>query len=57
MIVKRKQIIAILAVGGTRTLAAQLVGCHLCTIYNEAQADPVFANDSTRRKPAPNTTC
>jgi hypothetical protein len=33
---KRKQIIAVLAVGGTRTLAPQCGGCHPRTIYNAA---------------------
>ena len=40
---KCKQIIAVLVIGGSRTLAAKVVGCHLRTIYNEAQADQDFA--------------
>jgi hypothetical protein len=42
---KRKQIIAILAIGGTRTLAAQYVGCHPQTITNTAKADAKFAEE------------
>jgi hypothetical protein len=42
---KRANIIAILGVGGTRTLAAEFVGCHPQTITNTAKSDPQFAED------------
>ena len=40
---KRAQIVSILAVGGSRVLAAKFVGCHPRTIYNTAKANPDFA--------------
>jgi hypothetical protein len=40
---KRAEICAILAVGGSRAIAAQYVGCHPDTIRNTAQRDPEFA--------------
>ncbi len=41
--IRRREICAILAVGGTRTLAASYVGCHVETIRNTASRDPDFA--------------
>ena len=49
---KRQQIIGILATGGSRVLAAQYVGCHPRTIYNEAKADPDFAAELNRTETA-----
>lgn len=40
---KKAQILAIVSLGGTRTMAARLVGCTPRTIWNEAQRDPEFA--------------
>jgi hypothetical protein len=40
---KKDQIINILSVGGTRTMAAEFVGCHINTITNTAKSDPQFA--------------
>jgi hypothetical protein len=39
---KRGEICGILAVGGTRALAARLVGCSASTIYRTAKRDPAF---------------
>ena len=50
---KQKQIIGILAIGGTRTLAAQLVGCHPRTITNAARDDAKFAEDLNRAETCP----
>ena len=46
---KRREILAILAVGGTRQLAASYVGCALNTIENTANRCPEFA-EKLRRK-------
>jgi hypothetical protein len=40
--VKRRDIIAILSVGCSRTTAAQYVGCHVSTITRTAARDPEF---------------
>jgi hypothetical protein len=42
---KKREICAVLAVGGSRATAAQYVGCHPDTIRNTAQRDPEFAAD------------
>jgi hypothetical protein len=39
---KRREIYAILSVGGSRAAAARYVGCHAQTIRNTAQRDPQF---------------
>lgn len=41
--VKRREICAVLAMGGTRTLAARYVGCHVVTIRRLIHKDPDFA--------------
>ena len=46
---KRREILAILAVGGSREMAAQYVGCSAVTIQNTADRDPTFA-ERLRRK-------
>jgi hypothetical protein len=40
---KRREILAILSVGGTRQVAASYVGCALSTIENTAKRSPEFA--------------
>jgi hypothetical protein len=40
---KRREVCAILAVGGTRLMAASYVGCHVETIRRRALRDPEFA--------------
>ncbi|MBN2475841.1 MAG: hypothetical protein JXB62_14610 [Pirellulales bacterium] len=40
---KRREILAILAVGGNREMAARYVGCRVNTIQNTADRDPEFA--------------
>ena len=50
---KQRQIIAILAIGGSRTLAAQFIGCHPRTIYNTARGDAKFAEDLNRAESCP----
>ncbi len=46
---KRREILAILAAGGTRPMAAKYVGCTSKTIQNTAQRDPKFAEELRRR--------
>jgi hypothetical protein len=41
--VKKREILAIIAVGCSRTLAATYVGCAISTIQNTADRDPTFA--------------
>lgn len=41
---KRREILAILAVGGSRRTAAGYVGCAVSTIQNTADRDPQFAH-------------
>ncbi len=41
--VKRREICAIVACGGTRTFAGHYVGCSLDTIARAAERDPEFA--------------
>ncbi|MCS7306266.1 MAG: hypothetical protein NZ602_14305 [Thermoguttaceae bacterium] len=40
---KKGQILAIVSLGGSRSMAARFVGCTPQTIRNEAQRDPEFA--------------
>lgn len=40
---KQREICAVLSMGGTRTLAARYVGCHVGTIRNTALRDADFA--------------
>jgi hypothetical protein len=44
---KRNYILRTLAMGGSRAMAAQLIGCHPNTITNTAKSDPDFANSVT----------
>ena len=46
---KRREILAILAVGGSREVAANYVGCSIQTIQNTADRDPAFA-EKLRKK-------
>ena len=46
---KRREILAILAVGGSREIAAKYVGCSPQTIQNTADRDSTFA-ESLRKK-------
>jgi hypothetical protein len=43
--IKRREILAILAVGGSRRTAARYVGCAVSTIQNTADRDRRFAKD------------
>ena len=43
--IKRREILAILAVGCSRRTAANYVGCSVSTIQNTAERDPKFAED------------
>jgi len=45
---KRREICAIVACGGTRTVAARYVGCSIDTIARAAERDPVFAEQIRR---------
>ena len=45
---KRREICEVLAVGGTRTMAAAYVGCSLDTIARAAKRDRAFAKDLRR---------
>jgi transposase len=47
---KRSEICGILAVGGTRALAARLVGCSTSTIYRAARRDPDFKQQLRQAK-------
>lgn len=40
---KKGQVLAVLALGGTRAMAARFVGCTTMTIRNEVRRDPRFA--------------
>jgi hypothetical protein len=51
--VKQAEICAVLAVGGTRKMAARLVGCSPRTIRRTAARDPVFAERLTRTELSP----
>ncbi len=50
---KKAQILAIVALGGTRAMAARFVGCTARTIRNEAQRDPEFAAALAKAADAP----
>lgn len=41
----KSKVLAIVSHGGTRNMAANYVGCHPRTIFNESVADPKFASD------------
>ncbi len=41
--VKQREVCAVLAMGGSRAVAAQYVGCHVITIRRRAKRDPDFA--------------
>lgn len=45
---KKREVIAILAMGGHRTTAASYVGCSPRTITNTAKRDPEFGNEVLR---------
>lgn len=45
---KRREICAILAVGGTRAMAARYVGCAVSTIRRTAHRDPQFSQELER---------
>ena len=47
---KRREILAILAVGGSREIAAKYVGCSVSTIQNTADRDPNFAEQLHRKE-------
>lgn len=47
---KRREILAILAVGGSRRVAATYVGCSVTTIQNTADRDPEFAEQLRRKE-------
>ncbi len=47
---KRREILAILAVGCTRQVAAEYVGCDASTIRRTAQRDPEFAEQLRRKE-------
>jgi len=46
--IKRREILAILSVGCSRTTAANYVGCSVSTIQNTAERDPKFAEELRR---------
>ena len=39
----QEQVLTVIGVGGTRRMAAEVVGCHRSTVYNTAKADKEFA--------------
>lgn len=45
---KRREIVAVLSMGGTREMAANYVGCHPTTIWRTANRLPEFAAAMTR---------
>ena len=47
---KRREILAILAVGGSRRVAARYVGCSVSTIQNTAERDPTFGEQLRRKE-------
>ncbi len=47
---KRAQIVAIISVGCSQTVAALFVGCSPATIQNTAERDPTFAEELGRAK-------
>ncbi len=48
--VKKKEIVAILAVGCSQAMAAKYVGCSSATIRREAERDPKFARQIRQAK-------
>ena len=53
---KKREVFAILTVGGTRLMAAQYVGCHAETIRRSALGDPVFADQLRKAELGPELT-
>ena len=53
---KKREVFAILTVGGTRFMAAQYVGCHVETIRNTALRDPGFADQLRKAELGPELT-
>ena len=47
---KRREILAILAIGGSRRVAAKYVGCAVSTIQNTANRDPKFAEQLRQKE-------
>ena len=54
--IKKREICAILSVGGTRDMAAQYVGCTERTIRNAAERDPLFAERLAKTELSPEIT-
>ena len=48
--IKKAEILAILAVGGSRRVAAKYVGCATSTIQNTADRDPRFAEELRKKE-------
>jgi hypothetical protein len=53
---KKREVFAILTVGGTRLMAAQYVGCHVETIRTTALRDPNFADQLRKAELGPELT-
>ncbi len=53
---KQREICAILAIGGTRLMAAHYVGCHVETIRKKALREPEFAAQLRRAEVTPEIT-
>jgi hypothetical protein len=53
---KKREVFAILTVGGTRLMAAQYVGCHVETIRNTALREPGFADQLRKAELGPEIT-
>jgi len=53
---KKREVFAILTVGGTRLMAAQYVGCHVETIRRTALRDPQFADQLRKAEVGPELT-
>jgi hypothetical protein len=49
----QQQVLTVIGVGGTREMAAQVVGCNRVTIYNTAKADKVFAKKLAQAQNSP----
>jgi predicted Zn-dependent peptidase len=54
--IKKREIFAILTVGGTRLMAAQYVGCHVETIRKTALRDAAFADQLRKAELGPELT-
>lgn len=50
---KRERILTVLGMGGSRSLAAEFVGCHPKTIRNTASSDPEFAEKLREAESSP----